>query len=116
MSAQFNSVLLVCCLALLTAVSHAEQKQSTFTFQSNVDVVLLPVVVRDRQGVAIGDLTEQDFRVWDNNKRQVISGFMLATTAPQPFSQNGSGTGPQNPKTFPSRFVVLLFDDLHITF
>src|SRR6185437_15063428 len=116
-----TSILLVCCSILVTTILQGEKDQSTpqkkpYTLQSNVDVVLVPVVVRDREGRLVGDLTERDFQVFDNNKRQVISGFMLASLAPQPATQKRFEGKRQIPTRSPRRFVILLFDDLHVTF
>src|SRR5436190_85753 len=120
MPAHSTSVLLVCCSIIATSILQAEKDQSTqknpYTLQSNVDLVLVPVVVRDREGRLVGDLTERDFQVFDNNKRQVISGFMLASVAPQPATQKPFYGERQIPTSSPRRFVILLFDDLHVTF
>lgn len=116
-----TSILLLCCSILVTTTLHGEKHQSTpeqnpYTLQSNVDVVLVPVVVRDREGRLVRDLTEHDFQVFDNNKRQVISGFMLASVAPQPAAQKKLEGERQMPTRSPRHFVILLFDDLHVTF
>src|SRR5690242_17161099 len=116
-----TSILLACCSILATSILQAEHDQSMqsnnpYTLQSNVDLVLVPVVVRDREGRPVGDLTERDFQVFDNNKRQVISGFMLASPTPQPVARKTIEDKPQVPTTSPRRFVILLFDDLHVTF
>jgi VWFA-related protein len=121
MPAHATSVLLVCCSFLATSILQAQKGQTTaeknpYTVQSNVDLVLVPVVVRDREGRLVGDLTEQDFQIFDNNKRQVISGFMLASVGPQPIPRKTIEGRPQIPTTSPRRFVILLFDDLHVTF
>jgi VWFA-related protein len=121
MRVQSTSVVLFCCLVLTATILRAEKKQltpqkDTFTLQSNVDVVLVPVVVRDRDGRLVGDLTERDFQVFDNKKRQVISGFMIASVAPQSSSQKAFEGGIQTPNPAPHRFVILLFDDLHVSF
>jgi len=121
MPALSTSVMLVCCSILATTILQAQKDQSTpqkdaYTLQSNVDLVLVPVVVRDREGRLVGDLTERDFQVFDNNKRQVISGFMLASVAPQHATQKTFEGERQIPTTSPKRFVILLFDDLHVTF
>ena len=38
-----------------------------------VNAVLVPVVVRDSQGRAVGNLEKKDFEVFDRNKPQAIS-------------------------------------------
>jgi hypothetical protein len=61
--------------ALLCALARAQQPVSTPgeqvpTFQSKVDLVLLPVVVRDKRGEPIGNLTKDDFQLFDKGRRQ----------------------------------------------
>ena len=45
------------------------------SFQSNVRVVLLDVVVTDSNGTPVSGLTESDFRVFEDNKQQKIASF-----------------------------------------
>ena len=112
-------VIIVCSRLLAQQPNDAPIQDSPYTFKSNVDVVLVPVLVRDRQGRALGNLTKKDFQVFDNDKAQVISGFSMQTRA-----RIEGGTGPAQPApvvptpqpaTVPERFIVFLFDDLHLS-
>lgn len=45
------------------------------TFRSDVDLVLTEVGVHDEHGRAIGNLTQDDFRIFENGREQKISAF-----------------------------------------
>lgn len=114
---------LACWLILLTAVAYGQQRKAgsqpdQFTLQSNVDVILVPVLVKNSQGAAVEDLRAEDFQVFDNKKRQELSGFMVATNARSRSTNisEKSGVGPSQSRSMPRRFVVFLVDDLHIAF
>src|SRR5580704_5840190 len=47
------------------------------TFSTKVNLVMVPVVVRDAKGKAIGTLQKEDFQLFDKGKPQVISKFSL---------------------------------------
>lgn len=82
--------------------------------------MLVPVVVRDSQGRAVGNLMKEDFQVFDKEKPQVISGFTIEKRA---VSESGTKAEPApTPVTptvaprasVPERFIVFLFDDMHL--
>ena len=49
------------------------QKDEPALFKARVNLVQVPVVVRDRQGKAIGSLKKEDFLLFDKGKPQYIA-------------------------------------------
>ncbi len=86
------------------------------TFQSKVNLVIVPVVVRDAQGHAVGNLEKTDFELFDKGKPQVISKFSVEKAAGDQLKPNVPGAPPMRlaDTGVPSRFVAYLFDDLHL--
>ncbi len=115
-------LLALCCPAALFAQSN---QQGAATFRSGVDLVLVPVVVRDRQGHAIGNLTKDDFHLFDKGKAQTISRFSVETNGGAETiakaipvggeRQSDAGTSAIS-AVLPDRFVAYVFDDLHVDF
>jgi VWFA-related protein len=100
------------------------------TFSSRVNLVMVPVIVRDRQGRPIGTLHKEDFLLFDQGKPQIISRFSLESgivpavipaesnvdagepaPAASPAGVSPSGTSPSD---IAGHFIALLFDDLHV--
>ena len=69
--------LLVCADLPAEQSRETQPPGGTYTFKSNVNEVLVPVLVRDRQGREVGNLKKEDFQLWDNGKPQAISGLMI---------------------------------------
>jgi VWFA-related protein len=99
------------------------------TFRTRVNLVQVPVVVRDREGHAVGNLRKEDFQVFDQGKPQAITNFTVDKSGGQTPSAeatpSGTTTAPAAPATdappaesqtaaMPDRFVAYLFDDVHL--
>jgi VWFA-related protein len=117
------TAVLVC--AMIAPCHHSAAQQapapanSTPTITVNVNRVLIPVVVRDKQGRAVGDLKKEDFQIFNNGKPEPISGFMIESREPRPAKAAGGNALPglqsETPVQPPRvRFVVFLFDDMHL--
>jgi VWFA-related protein len=110
-----------CTFFWLPAIGHCKEpkdnppKDAT-TFHSKVDVVLVPVLVKDNHGAAVGDLSQRDFEVFDNKKHQEITAFMVAANSNVQFTKSSGRAVPGALPVLPRRFVVFLIDDLHINF
>jgi VWFA-related protein len=94
-----------------------EAEQSQVKLHVSVNKVLVPVVVRDRQHRAVGNLKKEDFQVFDKDQMQVISGFSVENRGVEEVGPD-RGQPPAPPGTPASaaarRFIVFLFDDLHL--
>lgn len=94
--------------------------ESPTTFQVNVRLVELHVVIRDAHGNAVGTLRKEDFRVFDEGKPQVITKFSLEKLAPAPAreekSRESSSTPSATAPDIPQRYIAYLFDDIHLAF
>jgi VWFA-related protein len=91
--------------------------------RTQVALVEVPAVVRDSKGIAIPNLTREDFEVLDSGKKREISAFSIQT-----FSRAGELTGPSmSPRSDrthapesdskpPRRYIALVLDDLNTDF
>jgi len=97
-------------------------RDAPVTFTSRTNLVLVPVVVRDRQGKAVGALRQEDFQLLDKGKPQIITRFWIENTRLPKIVPVADGAGlvdaasPAESAGAPTHFVAYLFDDLHSRF
>jgi VWFA-related protein len=103
-------------------------KETSVTFKSGINLVPVPVVVRDASGHAIGNLGIDDFLLFDNGKPQMISKFTVEKLVQTPaVTSTHAAANPERPSAtsgtlteantdgIPDRFVAYIFDDLHMS-
>ena len=105
-------------------VAEVSSREAPVTFSSRVNLVLVPVVVRDNKGIAVGTLKQDDFQLFDKGKPQVITRFsvekpaspFIPTVVATALDEKGDETtaGGRAPSAVPDRFVAYVFDDMHL--
>ncbi len=100
------------------------QHEAPATFSSRVNLVSVPVVIRDRDGRSVGSLRQEDFQLFDKGKNQLITKFTIETSnqfekaeapaEPTPPSPDAPAAPSPLKPTLPTRFVAYFFDDVHM--
>jgi VWFA-related protein len=95
------------------------------TFSTKVNLVMVPVVVRDSNGKAVGTLKKEDFQLFDKGKPQVIARFSVekagesvipTEVADDAALENSAGAAAPKPAgPIARQFNLYLFDDVHTT-
>lgn len=57
-------------LAFAQSESEITAHDAPATFSSRINLVIVPVVVRNRDGKAVGGLKQEDFQLFDKGKRR----------------------------------------------
>jgi VWFA-related protein len=86
------------CAGLLC--SGVARPQPPAVIKSETKLVVVDVVVTDKKGAYVHDLTAKDFHLWDDNKEQTIQSFALESAA----SANTAGAASQ------TDYMVVAFD------
>jgi VWFA-related protein len=113
---------------IMALVSHANAQapdaptETAAKITVTVNKVLVPVLVRNSQGRTVGNLKKEDFQIFDENKQRAITGFtieersLIGDNQQQhvPPSMPSQAGVPQKLPAEPNRFIVFLFDDMHL--
>src|ERR1700690_174218 len=103
----------------LISLCGAAAQEAPQTFKSGVTMIEVPVVVRDRDGHAVGDLTKDNFQLFDNGKRVEIASFSVDKPGRQMIAGRSlpDPDGAAKPAAagapidVPERFITYFFDD-----
>jgi len=87
----------------LSAVHAQQADSSATTLKTEARLVLVDTVVTDKKGKYVHDLTQKDFKVWEDNKEQTIKTFSYESEA------NPSGPNQKH-------YLVLFFDNSSMDF
>src|SRR5262245_1976258 len=106
-------------LAVLLTLAPGAHPQQVVP-ETRAELVQLDVVVTDPHGALVRDLSEDDFEVLEDGKRQQVAQFYLTGRASALSVAHPDETGigivvePAPPSRPASRHVVIVVDDLHI--
>ena len=106
----------------LSAPASESSTKIETTLRVTVKFVPVPVVLRDSNGKAVGNLSKEDFQLFDNGKPQPITHFSIEKSAMAPTAQEKSkepgaaATAPAEQRAVPDRYVAYVFDDIHSVF
>jgi len=117
----------------LCAIALAARAQATLTpdagaqdqplvFKTKVNLIMVPVVVRDKKGKTVATLHQEDFELFDQGKPQVISSFSIEKSGgkalpPIPMTGRAPVAQPgQPPFVAPDRFIGIFIDDVNTRF
>ena len=105
---------------LIAATLAVPQQQTDITFKSSTNLVIVNVIVRDKQGKLIEGLTKEDFALVENGKTQTISVFDFQRLSldpappPPPAVEDEKPTAEpvkETPERFKDRRLLVLFFD-----
>lgn len=116
---------LLALLSVLPAIALAQAKPSpspqaspTPSFPTQVELVVVDAVVKDKKGMPVTDLKQSDFTVLEDGQAQSIVSFEAVKLPDQP-----QATPPPKPRVSTNtsheaqagRSFVVVFDDIHLT-
>src|SRR5579863_10188474 len=122
------AAMLLCAFGCIPSIAQApsapevSSHEAPITFSSRVNLISVPVVVRDRTGRSMGGLRQEDFQVFDKGKLQAITRFSIEKSdrmpevdAALPNAARQAAPPPiSSQSALPERYVAYLVDDVHL--
>src|SRR5580700_411044 len=87
----------------LTGAQEVSQTATPTVIRTETRVVLVDSVVTDKKGNYVTDLTQKDFKVYEDNKEQTITSFTYEAD-------------PNSPLNNQKHYLVLFFDNASVNF
>ena len=105
--------------AVFLPICLAQTGGDAVTFKSGVNVVTVPVVVRDASGHVVTDLRKEDFKLLDNGAPVPVTSFRVEkpgrTVVTEKPADGGNATAKTAaPMVVPDHFVAYVFDDMGV--
>jgi VWFA-related protein len=106
-----------------TAEVTSQDSQPSLQLRIQRNEVVVRVVVRDSRSHFVTNLKQDDFRIFDDGKPQVITHFAVegaeaapaaASAIPGSEAAKGAAAPPAPEIVLPRRFLALYFDDVHL--
>jgi len=113
---------LLACLGVASVSGQSATQSPPPTFKAEVEYIEVDTLVLDKDGTFVRDLTQQDFRIFEDGRPQKISTFALVDIANPSVASAQSAAAPvdtdvqSNEQPFDGRVYVLILDDLHTQF
>jgi len=117
MNRKTAGVVLVVAFSLLSVVQAQEKNEGQLTFKSKTELVVVPVLVRDKNGAPIKDLKQEDFTLLENGTERKIAFFEDVQTNTErmklPEAEPGSYTNVIQGQNGSKRVTILVLDVLN---
>jgi VWFA-related protein len=113
--------LMPCSLLLPQTKSNSQDREKSRTvFKLPVNVVVVNATVTDQEGDPVADLTQSDFKIFEDGKLQAIQTFALEYYRPVPAAENANLQKPvlrpaagSIPETERPRMISIVIDDMN---
>jgi VWFA-related protein len=109
-------------VALIAGQSPQPPAPQTPTFRADIEYVEVDALVTDQQGAFVRGLTQDDFEVFEDGKRQTIATFSIVDIPVERADRPLFARAPLEPdvfsneRPFDGRVYVMVLDDLHVSF
>jgi VWFA-related protein len=97
-------------LIAFTAAAPDQKDKTVVQERASATVIEVPVTVIGKDGKALGGLTAADFELYDNGKKQTISGFDVIDLQKAAVAPTPENPFPEPPPSIARRHWLLVFD------